>query len=262
MNRRKSLFMTLLTLVGVLLGCSPAQAGLKIYYIRHAEGGHNVKKAWEAKGVPQSEWPAYVGNPDMFTPKGKQEVIAATEKLKGYQFDFIASSPIWRARNTILPYLKETGNKAEVWPELREGPGMRTILSEEIPDLDEEILNEGKPIILPKEEQDYFMLRDDANNHYSNCPRESDENLKVAYMKHASLNAIDVIKKRYGGTDQSILLAGHNSAGVSLLKLLLQEEPPSKRGLSNIGLWMVEEQPNGEFKLMMYNDEPVEISMP
>lgn len=253
MKRRKLLFKAVLTVL--LLGCCTTKAGLKIYYIRHAEGGHNVKKAWEAKGVPQSEWPSYVGNPDVFTPKGEQEVIAATEKLQTYQFDFIASSPIWRARNTILPYLELTGNTAEVWPELREGPGMLTILSKDIPDLQQEILNLGTPIILPEEEQPFFMLRKDAANNYSKCPRGSDENLKVAYMKHASLNAIDVIKKRYGGTNKSILLAGHNSSGVSLLKLLLQGEPEHKRGLTNIAIWMVEEQPNGEFKLMMYNDE-------
>ncbi|MDP4996164.1 MAG: hypothetical protein NWQ16_08095, partial [Akkermansiaceae bacterium] len=46
---------------------SMVEAGLKIYYIRHAEGGHNVKKEWEDKGVPEKEWPEYVGNPDMFT---------------------------------------------------------------------------------------------------------------------------------------------------------------------------------------------------
>lgn len=248
----------LLPLISVFLGQGTADAGLKIYYIRHAEGGHNVKKAWEAKGIPKSEWPAYVGNPDMFTPKGKQEAAAATEKLKAYQFDFIASSPLWRARNTILPYLKQTGSRAEVWPELREGPGMLTILSADIPDLDEEILNQGKPIILPEEEREWFRLRDGAANNYSKYPRESDENMKVAYMKHASLHAINLIKKRYGGTDKSILLAGHNSSGVSLLKLLLQEEPESRRGLENTGIWMVEEQPDGTFKLKMYNDVPVD----
>ena len=97
---------------------STADAGLKIFYIRHAEGGHNVKSDWEKKGIPEADWPAYVGNPDMFTPKGLKEVEAATEKLKRYQFDFIATSPMWRVRHTIIPYLKETGQKAEVWPEL------------------------------------------------------------------------------------------------------------------------------------------------
>lgn len=39
---------------------------LRIYYIRHAEGGHNVKREW---GIfPKSEWPSYVGNREAFTP--------------------------------------------------------------------------------------------------------------------------------------------------------------------------------------------------
>ena len=41
---------------------------LRIYYIRHAEGGHNVKKEWSI--YPESEWPSYVGNHSAFTPKG------------------------------------------------------------------------------------------------------------------------------------------------------------------------------------------------
>ena len=236
-----------------------AEAGLKIYYIRHAEGGHNVKKAWEEKGSPESEWPEYVGNQDMFTPKGKLEVVAATETLKGYKFDFFASSPLWRARNTILPYIKDIGAKGEVWPELREGTGMTTILSKDIPEVKEVILNMGKPIELPEEEQDFFKLRDDAKNNYSKYPRDSDDDEKVAYMKHASLHAIEVIKKRFGGAEKSILLAGHNSSGVSLLKLLLQGDPPIRSGIDNTGIWMVEEQDDGSFKLRMFNSVPIGV---
>ncbi len=255
--KKMSVSLFLLMVLGVM---NDAGAGLKIYYMRHAEGGHNVKKVWEEKGTPESEWPVYVGNPDMFTPKGKGEVIAATERLKAYEFDFIASSPLWRARNTILPYMKHVKAKGEVWPELREGKGMITILSKDIPDVEGVILNKGTPILLPKEEQAFFKLRDDATNNYSQYPRGSDDNEQVAYMKHASLNAIEVIKKRFGGTEKSILLAGHNSAGVSLLKLLLQGKPEIKSGLQNTGIWMVEQQDDGSFKLRMFNSVPIAIA--
>ena len=132
---------------------------------------------------------------------------------------------------------------------------MLTILSEDIPDLDIEILNLGDPIQLPEEEKDFFALREDAPNNYKKYPRESDDNLKVAYMKYVSLHAIDMIEKRFGGTDKSILLAGHNSSGVSLLKLLLNEEPEDKRGITSSGMWMVEQQKDGTYKLKMYNSE-------
>lgn len=235
-----------------------ANAGLKIYYIRHAEGGHNVKKEWQAKGIPESEWPAYVGNQDMFTPKGKTEVVAATEKLKQYKFDFIATSPLWRTRNTIIPYLRETKQEGEVWPELREGPGMTTILSKDIPDVKKTILNKGKKIELPGEERDVLKRRSEARNHYAKYPRDSTDNEKVAYMKHVTLYAIKMVEKRFGDSDKSILLAGHNSSGVSLLKLLLGEQPKgdAQRGIINTGIWMVEKQKDGSYKLKIYNDKP------
>jgi bisphosphoglycerate-dependent phosphoglycerate mutase len=245
----------LLILAFVLFGASRSEAQLKIYYIRHAEGGHNVKKEWQEKGIPESEWPSYVGNPNVFTPRGKKEVIATTKKLQEYSFDFIATSNVWRVRNTILPYLKATKQTAEIWPELREGPGMLTILSTDIPDLDIAILNQGDPIELPKKEKKFFVLRKDSPNDYMKYPRESEENLKVAYMKHVSLHAIDMIEKRFGGTDKSILLAGHNSSGVSLLKLLLKEEPENKKGIISTGIWMVEQQKDGSYQLKMYNNE-------
>lgn len=253
-------YVLLLTFASVMLGTSAAEAGLKIYYIRHAEGGHNVKKAWQAKGVPESEWPSYVGNPDVFTPTGLKEVVVGTEKLQKYHFDLIASSPLWRARNTILPYLEARNQKAEIWPELREASGMLTILDPNLPQVKEEILNKGKAIEILDNEKEFFKLRPGAENNYKSVPRGSSAELKVAYTKYAAEHAIQLIKIRYGDSEKSILLAGHNSSGVSLLKLLIQFEPTGKarRGLDNVGIWMVEQQEDGSFELMMYNDVPIE----
>lgn len=237
---------------------SVANAGLKIYYIRHAEGGHNVKKAWQEKGVPEAEWPAYVGDPDVFTPTGLKEVEKGTEKLQKYKFDLVASSPLWRARNTVLPYLKVNNQKAEIWPELREARGMTTILNDNLPEVKDEILNKANPIKIPENEQETFSVRPGAENHYKAAPKGSSEELNVAYTKHVSLEVIKMIEARFGGSDKSILLAGHNSAGVSLLKLLLKFEPTgeARRGLDNVGIWMVEQQSDGSFQLMIYNDKP------
>lgn len=247
-----------LTLAVFVLLSGMAEAGLKIYYIRHAEGGHNVKKEWEDRGVPENEWPEYVGNHDMFTPKGLKELVTAKEKLQKYDFDFIATSPIWRARNTILPYLKATDQKAEVWPELREGPGMTTILSDDLPEVERDILNKGEEIEIPDDEAELFTIREGAENNYRKYPSGCSDERKVAFMKYVSLHAIDLIEKRFGGSEKSILLTGHNSSGVSLLKLLLQKEPggEARRGIDSTGMWMVEQQEDGSYELMIYNDKP------
>ena len=103
--------------------------GLRIYYIRHAEGGHNVKQDWIDAGIPEEEWPDYVGDPDQFTPLGLTQVETATKKLQNTHFDFIGVSPLWRCRNTVLPYLKVMGSKGEIWPELRESYASSLIVS-------------------------------------------------------------------------------------------------------------------------------------
>ena len=75
----------------------------------------------------------------------------------------------------------------------------------------------------------------------------------LAYLKHATMRAIKLIEKRFGGTDQSILLAGHQISGSALLRLLLQDVLKGREKIKNAEIWMVEQQENGSYQLKIYN---------
>jgi broad specificity phosphatase PhoE len=235
---------------------SQSAAGLKIYYIRHAEGGHNVVKEW-AK-VPKAQRPAYVGNGNVFTPKGETQVAAATEKLQKYHFDFIAVSSMWRTRHTVMPYLKAAGAQGEVWPELHEFTGGSKILSTNLPPPAGDILNAGPLVELPADETPYFRLREDGRNDFKLPPVKGDE--LEADSRVVVRRVADMLHKRFGGSDQTILLVGHGNAGKALLRLLTQNNLTDSAPMANTGIWMVEEQPNGQFKLEIYNDVPYQAS--
>ncbi|TWT80416.1 EF hand [Planctomycetes bacterium CA13] len=263
---KKPLIVSLLILAAsVLLGPSVAFAELKIYYIRHAEGGHNVKADWEHRKVPKDQWPAYVGNPDMFTPKGLAQQAAVSGKLKKYDFDFIAVSPLWRCRNTILPYMKEMDVKGEIWPELLEQRASDLILSTEQPAPTDTIFGEGDAVELPANEAPYFSLRSDGMNNiklprYGNTP--ADDELVNAAARVVIQRVLDMIQDRFGGTDTTILLSGHGSSGKAVLRMLTKDPLDGFPSISNTGIWMAREQANGEFKPMMFNDYPLENGKP
>jgi hypothetical protein len=181
--RRNRTGRLLLLLAGLLACVAPAEAGLKIYYLRHAEGGHNVVKEWSK--VPKSQWPAYVGNGNIFTPLGEKQAAAATAKLQKYHFDAILVSSMWRTRNTVLPYLKTTGAKGEIWPELHEFTGGTLILATNLPATSGPILDAGPPIELPTAEAPYFRLRQDAPT-TSNSPPSSPAPKKPSNRKPPS----------------------------------------------------------------------------
>jgi len=228
------------------------RAGLKIYYIRHAEAGHNVAKDW--KDVPKEQWPAYVGNPKMFTPKGETQVVGVAGKLKEYHFDFIAVSPIWRARNTVLPYLKGIGAKGEIWPELQECPPPDLVLgSTELPPPSSDILNSGPPIQLPDDEAPYFTIREDGKNFYKVAPHEPQTSADIQFVMQ---NIMDRVSRGFGGTGKSILLVGHGDNGKALLMMLTKNPALRDVQISNTGLWMVEQQGDGTFKMLLLNDAP------
>ncbi len=233
-------------------GCAGrAQAGLKIYYVRHAEYGGNVVDQWKDK--PKDQWPAYVGRGDMFTPKGRDQVQALTEKLlKNNHFDFIAVSPAWRTKNTIAPYLKQAGLKAQIWPELLE---FSTLAHQQDPNQPwpSADLFLGEPLSLSSEDQGLFTPREGNPNGF----KISKDPLQAAADRRAVVDkVITLILLRFGGTDKSILLVGHGNSGRILAEELTHEEKAFEVELRNTGMWMAQQQPDGSFKLLLLNDEP------
>ncbi len=240
----------------LLLWMLPATAAedlLKVYYVRHAEGGHNVTSLWQ--NTPKEQRPSYVGNSNMFTPKGEKQVEELTEKLKGMKFDFIAVSPIWRTRNTIIPYLKASGQKGEIWPELAETgnvPAEWTIAGK-FPQPDAKLFENGKAIKLPETEQPFFTLRNDCN-YLLNTNGENSEQ-SIANALAMAQKTVDMIKTRFSKSGKTLLLVGHGNSGSTLLRVLTAAKEINS-GLKNTGIWMAEEQPDGSFKLKILNDKP------
>ncbi|WP_298946177.1 histidine phosphatase family protein [uncultured Polaribacter sp.] len=232
---------------------------LKIYYIKHAEGGHNVKKEW---GIyPENEWPSYVGNHSAFTPKGIMQQSRVSRKLNRFRFDYVAVSPAWRCKNTILPYLKDSEKKAEIWPELAEIYATHLIVS---PDLPKHISNEknlgaGDAITLLPEEVPYFTLRKDGLNEFKKArfPRDHSESLKEnAASKVIFDKVLELIDNR-SESFKTILLSRHGSNGKGILRLLIKDPLNGFPQITNTGIWMVEQQDDGTFKLKIYNDVPL-----
>lgn len=239
----------------VLAGACPDVAALEIYYLRHGETGGNVKKAWE--NIPKEQWPDYVGNSAVFTPAGREQVARVADKLEPYHFDFIAVSPIWRARQTILPYLQKKQRTAEVWPALSEfgtkalKEALKTKSGDDTPGAD--LWTGGPAIKIPEEEAAYFKMEDGLKQ-----PKIAGELPQAAIdVRAMAAHMIATLRARYGGTDKTILLVGHGNNGRLLLELLTEGEVPAATTLKNTGLWRVKEQPDGRFKLSLLNDEPL-----
>lgn len=249
--KRTMHFLFLFTLVSA----SSLHAGLKIFYVRHAESGANVLKNWQKK--PKETWPDYVGNADAFSDRGKSQLEPLVKKLSNYEFDHIFVSPKWRTRNTVLPYLKATQQTAIIWPELIEGPGGSAIASPKTKTSKEDIFNKGEPIQIPEEEKDFFSLRPDAPNHYLAPEHGTERDKHISHMRAASLRTIKLLKEKYAGHDKSILLIGHGSAGKGLYLNLTTNGKKAKGQMKNTGLWIAEEQADGSFELIMFNDKEI-----
>ncbi len=244
----------LLGLSGWLWLClaGPAQAHLTIYYLRHAQGGHNVYNKFVKSGIPTNQWPAWVGNCNAFTPDGEAQVRIVTTNLLAYHFDFIAVSPTWRTRQTILPFLKSTGRTAEIWPELTEVTQESTNSEAAA----SELVVGHNPIVLSKDEQQWFKLRPDAAG---GCY------LSATNMAQASGLAKQVqklLRARFGERDTSVLLVGHGAAGRTLIRLLTRQPEWNEAWLDNGGLWMAAEKPDGPFELKLLNGVPHSAAPP
>lgn len=216
----------------VLFAAPGAQAGgaTKIYLIRHAETMGNATGNY----TPETE-----GN---FSPKGREQAAAVPQVLAPYSFDYIAVSPTWRTRQTILPYLKEQHRKGVFWPEIEEGgcglDGWVTPSTE---------LPVGKPITMTGGEREWFELRDDGSDH-SYAPTNNADSLAI-YEE-----GVRLLKEGYSG--KSVLLVSHHCTGSRYFELLLGLEPRGRFKPENTGLSMFEETAPGHYAMRLYNNKP------
>ena len=105
---------------------------------------------------------------------------------------------------------------------------------------------------LPPDEAAYFWLREDGKNDFKLPPGKGEEH--EAAVRLVVQRAVDMIHTRFGGTGKAILLVGHGNSGKVLLEMLTNKDLADSSEMANTGMWMVEEQRNGQFKLEMYND--------
>lgn len=233
---------TLLLLLPLVTALSWA-GSLNIYFLRHAEGGHNVTDKF-AK-VPKAEWPKYVGNPDMFTPEGEKQVAAVPGLLKGIPVDAVICSPLWRCQHTVLPFLKERGLTAEFWPELVEGkPGTNLAM------LRKEMYEAVGTIKVTEDAKAFFTYRADSGTGEWKPQSEAET---IAYANRVK----ERIVKTWGGKDKTLLIAGHSFAGAYLLRAFTGDAKWQGRDLKNASLTRLVEQADGSWKVVLLSGEPL-----
>ncbi|MBN1493440.1 MAG: histidine phosphatase family protein [Candidatus Omnitrophica bacterium] len=206
--------------------------GLDLYYVRHAETVANRTRDYS--------WP----NQENFTIEGNEAREALIEKLAPYRFDHIIVSPAFRARHTILPYLKSKALIAEIWPELNECYWERISLMTALADM-----RRGNVIIIGEEHTPFFSLRKDGQYLIKSDSAEDGARLVQS--------AVDRLLKEYSQSGRSILVVGHFFAGRGMIETLLGDNNPiGDISLDNAALTHLRQTPDGSFELLMLNDVP------
>lgn len=210
-------------------GCSRAEdaegAGLlDIYYVRHAETVANATGSYTKE------------NERKFSQKGKDQLPVLTEELKEYDFDVIISSPLLRARHTVLPYLKETDQQAVIWPEVAECCWQS---DRQAPPSGKK----GAKIEIEEENKKYFIFRDKKATYLEPT---------VTYQDgiEAIKKAVKLIKEKYAGEDMDILIVSHSLAGSRLIELLQGKPPLGTYSPDNAAIVHLKEQPEGTFNVL------------
>ncbi|MBN1268054.1 MAG: histidine phosphatase family protein [Kiritimatiellae bacterium] len=228
----KSLKPVLLAILPVCLLCTEAR-GLEVYLVRHAETMGNVTGNYSEE------------NQCTFSPRGLQQIRDLPAKIGDLRFDHILVSPAWRTQQTILPYLQATGQRGELCPEVEEADcGIR---GDELPAGEPP---RGPPMqIVPEGAACFFVPEVASARHYA--PRHRADGLTI--MKRGA----DLIRTRFGGKDQRILVVTHSCTGSRLMELLLGLPAQGTMGPGNAALSHLVEKGDGRFELLVFNDEPL-----
>ncbi|ATX80085.1 Broad specificity phosphatase PhoE [Mariprofundus aestuarium] len=210
----------------------PAYAGdfspLNIYFARHGETLGNLTHKHTHF------------NDRTFSDDGVRQVEELTAKLGEIKFDHILVSPVYRAMNTVFPYLRKHNLKAEIWPELaeccwqKERNGKASHLSR------------GSSIKVEADMQPYFIFADKSDSREFKARDYADGIFMVT-------TAFERVVKNYSGSGKAILIVGHYHSGGRLIELLQRLYPEGNNKLSNGKITQLQENPDGSFNLIASN---------
>lgn len=180
-------------MVGSLLATlvlAPAQTDL--VFVRHAETLANATGKYNSKTI------------DTFSPKGESQVKALLPVLlKEKKFDVILVSPSPRALKTVAPYLRDSHQRAYVWPLLYE-----CCTSKRPKDAHATSFTYGGQINVPSVLTPYFQI----GRYETKLPVAKDYNAGLAQVAEC----VKVFKQKYAG--KRVLIVGHSGHGGQFLK--------------------------------------------
>ena len=87
-------------------------------------------------------------------------------------------------------------------------------------------------------------------------PRDHSESAKENAMAKVIIDHVLELIENRSTSHKTILLSGHGSSGAAILRMLTKNPLNHFPQITNTGVWMVEQQDDGTFKLKMFNDVP------
>lgn len=200
---------------------------MNIYLVRHAQSMGNLTGDYSTNLH------------DTLSPNGNLQAVDLSKRLKDLEFEFIYSSPLRRALDTIKPFLKEHNYQSEIWPELAETCWQddRTIKENDPPQY-VEFDN------LTDEDKNLFKFRDNQTLHptgeetYSQGIHRLKESLKLLKMKNKP--------------GDNVLIVSHAFSISRLIELLINKSPDGIFDFDNTGLSLLSLE-DGEFKIKYVN---------
>lgn len=211
------------TVVALIALQAPAKP-TTLLFVRHGETVANATGVYNSRTL------------NVLSDRGQEQVRKLTQQLQGMKFDTIIVSPSPRALKSIAPYLKATGRRAEVWPELYECCDGNT---RKRPGYSGPKLTFTTKFEVPADIREHFVVVP-GRDRLPNSPTYLD-----------GLRQIEATATRfrstYGNRGITVLVVGHSLHGGRFLELLQGRQMEGKIRPDNAKLMPFVETGNGRY---------------
>lgn len=196
-------------------------------FVRHGETVANATGKYNSRTL------------NVFSDRGRQQVVALTAKLSGMKFDLILVSPSERALRTVAPYLRASRQKATIWPELyecchqvgaaRNKPATPNVVY-------------GPKITVSPDLGGLFLLRPGGERLIS-APTYNDGMRQIRMGR-------DKLIEAFRGSGERILIVSHSLEAGRLMELLQGKPALGKMRPGNTEIIRLQEGAGGKFQIV------------